>query len=904
MRFPFPLRFSIPASLLLCGILLGILSFIYDVNTSFARIEKDVHRRAAFLGNQIAGGLQHHFAKDDMEGASLQISLAGANPNLRVTAVCDESNRVIFSTRQKLKNQILPSVAHPAAQQAFQTAHANKLAQFVTTPDKKSLVGVFPFLLPPGTNELLSSKTGMLYLEYDLAVLKGVEFAETARRAGTMGCVLVVFFILIWFFFHRTLTRRVTLLLGATQRLAKGDITARAKLKGSDELAELSKSFDQMAENTLARTNELELTNRKMRRGIQEREHAENRFLSVWKSSADGMRLTDHSGNVIAVNDAFCAIAEMPPEELEGKPFTVCYAAEERSVEMLQKYQDRFANRHISTMFDREVTFKTGKISALEVTSSFISQDNQEPLLLSIFRDVTERKRAEELLNQQAASMEASIDGMAILSSEGKYIYVNTAHTRIYGYDKPEDLLGMSWELLYDGDELCRLKEYVMPLMWRTGLWRGESVGRKRDGHKFPQEISLSRIEGGGLVCVIRDMTERNKEAERQQAIDRKLQDAQKLESLGVMAGGIAHDFNNLLTAIIGNANLAMMQSSEISPIQKYLQNIENTSMQAADLCKQMLAYSGRGKFVIQTINMSSLINDMIPLLQISLNKRVSLNFNLASTLPAIEADPSQMRQVVMNLVINASEAIGEANGTVTVNAGAIQVDQTYLNQFYSAPELSPGSYIFVEVSDTGSGMSPETKAKIFEPFFTTKFTGRGLGLAAVLGIIRGHKGAIKVYSELGQGTSFKFLIPCSSIPAQASNTDFVQNPEWRGSGKVLVVDDEEVVRMVTEEILKSFGFEVLTAVDGRQGVDLYAKHAETITAVVLDMTMPNMNGEEAFREIRKIRGDARVLLVSGYSEQEATTRFSGKGLAGFLQKPFKADDFRRKVRSVVEKKD
>ncbi|MFN7140694.1 MAG: response regulator, partial [Limisphaerales bacterium] len=423
---------------------------------------------------------------------------------------------------------------------------------------------------------------------------------------------------------------------------------------------------------------------------------------------------------------------------------------------------------------------------------------------------------------------------------------------------------------------------------------------KRKDGSTFPQEISLSRIEGGGLVCVIRDTTERKTEEQRRQEIDRKLQDAQKLESLGVLAGGIAHDFNNLLTAIIGNANLAMMQLPENTTARQHLQNIENTSLQAADLCKQMLAYSGRGKFIIQTLNLSSLIKEMVPLLQISVHKRVALRFNLEESIPAIEADPSQMRQVVMNLVINASEAIGDADGTVTVNTGVMNVDQAYLAEYYSAPELVGGSYVFVEVSDTGSGMSQETKAKIFEPFFTTKFTGRGLGLAAVLGIIRGHKGAIKVYSELGRGTAFKFLIPCASVPAQETNTEFFQLSNWRGQGTILVVDDEDLVRMVTEQMLESFGFQVLSAADGREGVELFAKNADRITAVVLDMTMPHMTGEEAFRELRAIRSDVRVLLISGYSEQEATTRFAGKGLAGFLQKPFKADELRRKIRSVL----
>jgi two-component system, cell cycle sensor histidine kinase and response regulator CckA len=403
------------------------------------------------------------------------------------------------------------------------------------------------------------------------------------------------------------------------------------------------------------------------------------------------------------------------------------------------------------------------------------------------------------------------------------------------------------------------------------------------------------------LVCVVRDITERKREEERRLAIDRKLLDAQKLESLGVLAGGIAHDFNNLLTAILGNASLALMQSTDESPLRPYLSNVEKTSLQAADLCKQMLAYSGRGKFIIQRLDLNALIVDMQHLLQISVNKRVVLNFNLAPALPAIEADPSQMRQVVMNLVINASEAIGDYNGVVAVTSGTIIVDRSYLSETYLAPDLAEGKYVFVEVSDTGCGMSVETKSKIFEPFFTTKFTGRGLGLAAVLGIIRGHKGAIKVYSEVGHGSTFKFLIPCVDVPADSLQPELSSTTKWRGSGTILIVDDEETVRAVTSQMLESFGFEIITANDGREGVEVFAENVDRITGVVLDMTMPHMNGEEAFREIQRIRPNTKVILVSGYNEQDATNRFAGKGLAGFLQKPFRVEELRNKIRSVFD---
>ena len=507
---------------------------------------------------------------------------------------------------------------------------------------------------------------------------------------------------------------------------------------------------------------------------------SEARFRSIWNSSADGMRLTDSEGMILAANECFCKMMGLKQDEVVGKPISVLYS--ENTDDILRQYRERFANRTIETHLERKLTFRNGRAVHLEVANSFVDRENQQPLLLGIFRDISERKRHEE-----------------------------------------------------------------------------------------------QRLE-----------------------LERKLLDSQKLESLGILAGGIAHDFNNLLTAMLGNAGLAMMQVSGVSPAQPYLANIERLCVQAADLCKQMLAYSGRGQFVVQKLDLNALIGEMGQLLQISINKKNVIKFNLCETLPPIEADASQMRQVIMNLIINASEAIGDKSGTITITSGSMQADPAYLSETYLAPDLKEGRYIYIEISDTGCGMNAETRAKIFDPFYTTKFTGRGLGLAAVLGIIRGHKGALKVYSEPGKGSSFKFLLPAAEGMVGDSEIKRKSNPAWTGTGTVLLADDEEPVRAVAADMLKRFGFQVLTAADGKAAVETFERHADTITAVVLDMTMPRMNGEEAFREIRRIRPDARILLTSGYNEQEATNRFVGKGLSGFLQKPFRTEELRDKIRAIL----
>ena len=389
----------------------------------------------------------------------------------------------------------------------------------------------------------------------------------------------------------------------------------------------------------------------------------------------------------------------------------------------------------------------------------------------------------------------------------------------------------------------------------------------------------------------------RKRAEEERLKLEQQMLHTQKLESLGVLAGGIAHDFNNILMAILGNTGLALMRINKESPAVDNLHRIEQAAERAADLAKQMLAYSGRGKFVVENIDLNRLLEEMLHMLEVSISKKAVLRLNPHLPLPAVEADATQMRQIIMNLVINASEAIGETSGVIAITTGCMECDRNYLHDVWLAENLSAGLYVYLEITDTGCGMDKETMAKLFDPFFTTKFTGRGLGMAAVLGIVRGHKGAIKVYSEVGKGTSFKILLPAVSQPANPFNCDSHED-EWRGSGTVMLVDDEESIRTIGAEMLQELGLTTVTAEDGREALEIY-KSTPDISLVILDLTMPHMDGEQCFRELRRINPDVRVIISSGYNEQEVTQKFVGKGLAGFIQKPYRFSTLKEAIRGL-----
>ena len=371
----------------------------------------------------------------------------------------------------------------------------------------------------------------------------------------------------------------------------------------------------------------------------------------------------------------------------------------------------------------------------------------------------------------------------------------------------------------------------------------GDGTERWLAGNAQPQRESDGTVLFHGFIT---DITERKEAEAAKQLFDRKIQETQRLESLGLLASGIAHDFNNILTGILGYTGLASQSITAGSPAQEYLLPIREGCIRAAELCKQMLAYSGKGSLVIRKTSLNTLVEETTQLLQMSISKQASLRLNLAPNLPAIEADTIQIRQVVMNLVINASDAVGPLSGTIGLSTSLRRVAQDELTTMAIPAELPAGTYVCLEVSDTGCGMSAETQARIFEPFFTTKFTGRGLGLSAVHGIVRAHKGVLKVYSELGRGTTFRLFFPASDGAAdlEAKRANAEPESNWRGQGLILVVDDEESVRQTVSAMLRKLGFTVELANDGREGVERFRAYPDRFTAVVMDLAMPVLDLE------------------------------------------------------------
>ena len=501
--------------------------------------------------------------------------------------------------------------------------------------------------------------------------------------------------------------------------------------------------------------------------------------------------------------------------------------------------------------------------------------------------------------------LENIVEGYYEVDLEGNLTFFNESLCAILGYGA-EELLGKNYRLYYPEDVSTEVFRVLLEVR-DTGepLEVAEWPIVRKDGSQGHVEVSCARVLDDvgrpvGFRGIMRDVTDRHEAEEERKQFEEQLRQTQKLESLGVLAGGVAHDFNNLLVAVLANAALAQEEAPPDSPALESLRQIELSAQRAADLANQMLTYSGKGNFIVQPTDLSEVVKEIAHLLQVSVSRKASLVCDLSESLPAVEGDPTQLRQVVMNLITNASEAIPGNEGTITIRTTSMYADESFMEGAAVSGEAAAGDYVVVEVQDNGCGMSEETRQRIFDPFYTSKFTGRGLGLATVMGIVRGHNGIIKVDSTEGVGTTFTVLFPASQESYRAEEPEPVAALENPTGGTLLVIDDEELIVDVAARVLERAGYDVLTAFDGLEGVEVFKAHADEIDVVLLDMTMPRMGGVETFLALTDIRPDLPVVLTSGFNEQEAATHFRDRKPSGFVQKPFRGADLLRKLHEIL----
>jgi len=516
--------------------------------------------------------------------------------------------------------------------------------------------------------------------------------------------------------------------------------------------------------------------------------------------------------------------------------------------------------------------------------------------------EVLGRKRATIALKESEIRMRTLVqtipDLIWLKDADGVYIGCNRVFERFFGAQE-SDIIGKTDYDFVDRELADFFREHDRKAMAARGPISNEEWvtfadnGQRAllDTIKTPMYDSEGKLIG--VLGIAHDITKRKQAEENSLEMERKFQQTQKLESLGVLSGGIAHDFNNILTVILGHCYMAR---EDFIPEQEYkaaFQKIETAGNRAADLCRQMLTYAGKSPMERTRVNLWLLVDEVVKMLQAAIKKNVSIELDLKRVVPEILGDTGQIQQIIMNLIINAAEAIGANNGIIRVALTRVIVEADHTARDTFGTDIPAGGYVCLEVTDTGCGMDEETQKRIFEPFFTTKFTGRGLGMSAIQGIVKSHDAILQLTSTPGVGTTFKVFFPIPAASDYSETTSTESAPSEKASGTILLVDDEQTLRVLGATLLRALGFSAICASNGLEALEMYRERGNEIDVILLDMVMPVMGGIEAYHELRKISPTVPIIICSGYGVESVEQVTNNDPNAGFVHKPYKPKELR-----------
>lgn len=631
-------------------------------------------------------------------------------------------------------------------------------------------------------------------------------------------------------------------------------------------------------------------------------EHAVHRAKTDWERTFDAVpdliSIIDLNHTITRVNKAMADRCGSTAEELIGrKCHEVMHGMADPHADCPHERMIRDGVRHYAQVEEKQLD------GIFDITvSPLYNTEGQLTACVHVARDITRHKQAEEELRKSEERFKTLSDasfGGIMIHEKGIILDCNKGLSDMTGFTI-EELVGMdSPKLLIAPDWLNLVAQNI-----KNGFeQRYEVEGLRKDGTKYPLVIFGKNIPYKGRtvrVTEFRDITERRRAEEERRQLEDQFHQAQKLESLGVLAGGIAHDFNNILTIIMGHCYMAREDMLSELDYKASFKQIENAGNRAADLCRQMLTYAGKSPTEQTRINLWLLVEDVVKILQAAIKKNVTIELDLKRDVPEIKGDTGQIQQIVMNLVINASEAIGDKNGTIKVvlKKTVVKSDQTETDTFGTV--IRVGTYACLEVTDTGSGMDEETQKRIFEPFFTTKFTGRGLGMSAISGIIKSHEGLLQLSSTPGVGTTFKVYFPIREASDYTETTSTATAQFEKSNGTILLVEDEQTLHVIGTALMGALGFSTITASNGREALEIYSKRGSGIDAVLLDLIMPVMGGAETYRELRKISRMVPVIICSGYGIESVEDIIKNDQHAGFVHKPYKPEELRDAMVSVM----
>jgi PAS domain S-box-containing protein len=870
----------------------------------------------------------------DLEDAETSIRGYVITGDLDFTVHFDRSSHEVIEGIRRLQNLVHDNPAQEAKARVLETIAAQKLAQLgqqqrlVRSGDREGAISQIKTKVGLQTmNEFRNVMESFQSEEQRLDVERRATVEESWQRfnwlivAGSSVDILVT--LLLAFLFVNGISKRVSTLTNNAQALAAGKELTKP-LRGTDELARLAQVFHDMAQALRAsqtgleqrvneRTAELSQINALLTDQVAERQRAEDDLAKqrgflrqVIDLNPSFIFAKDREGYFTLVNQSLAQAYGTTVEHLLGKRDSDFSPDKEKTdllrrddLEVIDSGREKFIP-------EEQIIDAAGNVRWLQtIKRPFAFNDGTRDQVLGVATDITERKQIEEARKageeRYRRLVEMSPETIAIFS-EGVFRYINPAGARLIGASDPSELIGRPIMDIVPPDSRAEVMGLVHETLTSSSLSvRSEQPLLRLDGEIVDVDvtgIATTYQEQPAIQVIMRDVTDRKRAEAERRSLEEQLRQSQKLESIGTLAGGVAHDFNNLLTVIGGNAQLGLAHLPANAPIRERLVEIEKASNRAATLTRQLLAFSRRQQLERKSISLNDTIREIMKLLQRVIGADIEVRFNAQLDLKPVFADPSQVEQVIMNLAINARDAM-PAGGQLIIETSDVTLDQTYLHNHSQA---KAGRYVQISVSDTGTGMDKETKAHIFEPFFTTKKVGAGtgLGLAMVYGIVKQHDGLIEVYSEVGQGTTFKVYLPVADR-AIAEEIESTQTPLRSGTETILVAEDEEPLRGLAKSVLEELGYTVILASNGEDAVEIYAANRQQIHLVILDVVMPRMSGHEAYELIRQSGSDVPVIFMTGYSAEMIRGRFAENLTIPLLQKPYSIDVFGRKVREVLD---
>jgi PAS domain S-box-containing protein len=680
---------------------------------------------------------------------------------------------------------------------------------------------------------------------------------------------------------------------------------AAVEIRRDHRRTELREAHDELERRVEERTAQLRTANEELSKEIAKRHKAqvalkesERRYRTLFESAADAIYILDaHPARLGKIVSANPAAAEMHGYSLE-ELLTLAISDLNTPVSASRTYE-RLGRMSVGETLKREVTHrkKDGTVFPVEINARLLEGEDYKHVL-AIDRDITDRKKAEQLLKESEERMRLLIEAAPVgirITQDGKHCYVNPKFTEMFGYDDPLQILGLPVEALYAPEERQSYRDRVQDrLEGRETASSYELTGLRRNGDRFEVAVRLTPITYEGhpsLLGFLMDISEERR-------LRAQLLHAQKMEAIGTLAGGLAHDFNNLLQIILGHSELMSPRNDESHPDYRRILEIRAATGRGINLVRRMLAFGRKTETKLRPINLNHHLLQLETVLRRTIPRMIEIRLHLEENLRTIDADASQVEQVLLNLVVNAKHAMPEG-GKLVLETRNVRLQEQYCRMH---PPLTPGRYVLLMVSDSGHGMNRSVLDRIFEPFFTTKTPGEGtgLGLSMVFGIMRSHGGQVTCYSEPGVGTVFKLYFPAVDTELGATTETIPEMPAF-GTETILLVDDEKPIRDLGKELLSEAGYTVLIAGDGAEALKVYGQIKDEISLVILDLIMPGMGGKACFEELKKIDPEVKVLIASGYSAHGPSEDVTQSGAKGFIGKPYNLHQILMAVRKAID---